>query len=153
MKSLSQFILENVEFSKIPLTESQNKRFVDAIVINKDNELLILRRANYMKNFRGMWGVVGGSIENNEDSKEAAIRELYEETKIEKSDIKDIQRSEDIDHGNGNITEVWVVKVDDPEIKISKEHAQYKWISDLSVIKGKWMPDIKEVLEKIIENL
>lgn len=142
MKSLSQFI-----------AESQNKRFVDVIVINKNNELLVLRRANYMKNFRGMWGVVGGSIENNEDSKEAAIRELYEETKIEKSDILDIQRSEDIDHENGNITEVWVVKVDDPEIKISREHAQFKWISNLDVIKGKWMPDIREVLEKFIIHL
>ena len=54
------------------------------IVISPDNEILILRRSNYMKKFKSLWGFPGGSVENKDkDNKAAAIRELKEETSIE----------------------------------------------------------------------
>lgn len=145
MKTLSEFISES----------TPTRRYVDVVVRNSNNQILVLRRANYLKNFGGKWGVVGGSIEKDEASEEAAYRELYEETGIEKSQINSSQKFTTIKFDNDSTTEVWVVNLKDNynnnSIKISKEHAQYKWISDLDEIKGKWMEDIKEVLEKITE--
>ena len=70
MKSLNNYILE-----------SHQKQYVDGILVSPDNEILILRRANYMKKFGGKWGFVGGSKENTDKDSRAAIkREVKEET-------------------------------------------------------------------------
>lgn len=147
MKSLTEFVNEN----------TSPKRFVDVIAFNHDFDFLVLRRANYLKNFRGLWGVVGGSIEKNESAQEAAYRELREETGIKKSQIEEMWKFTEINHENGNVTEVWVADLKESfkpdSIKISGEHAQYKWIYKLDQIgKGKWMPDLTEILEKFIKE-
>ena len=67
----------------IMINEDVMKHYVDAIMIFENN-VLILRRANYMRKFRSLWGFVGGSIDKKDkDSKEAIIREIKEETQIE----------------------------------------------------------------------
>ncbi|MGD9604671.1 MAG: NUDIX hydrolase [Bacilli bacterium] len=50
------------------------------------DQLLFCKRT---KNpYKGLYNLVGGKIEKNESSEEAAYRELFEETGITKSDIK-----------------------------------------------------------------
>ena len=142
MKSLTEFI-----------SESQQKEYVDVIIYSEEMEVLVLQRANYMKNFRGMWGVVGGSIEKGETPEEAALREVKEETGMSKEneDIDYIKQIGKIKHNDGSISylfQVWTVEV--PNVKISKEHQRYKWISNTDQITGKWVPGIKEEIDKIL---
>lgn len=144
MKSLTQFI-----------SESQQKEYVDVIIYSEDMDVLVLQRANYMKNFRGMWGVVGGSIEKEETPEEAALREVKEETGMSKEneDIDYVKQIGKIKHDDGSISylfQVWTVEI--PEVKLSKEHQRYKWISNTDQIKGKWMPGIKEEIDKILNK-
>ena len=54
MKSLKEIILESKNVH----------HYVDAIIVNPDDELLLLQRAGYIKQFGGKWGFVGGSIDN-----------------------------------------------------------------------------------------
>ena len=78
MKSIRQFIIESQENKKI---------YSNMILLNhNEDKVLILRRANYMKKFRGMCGFPGGLVESKDkNAKSAAIRELKEETGIELS--------------------------------------------------------------------
>lgn len=141
MKSLTQYI-----------KESSERQYVDVIIRNENNELLVLRRANYMRNFRGMWGVVGGSIESTESAKDAAAREVFEETQIDKFD--DLKELKTIDHDDCSLSHLFLMTVSKvSNIKISREHAQYKWISSIDEVKGKWMPQIKDELCKIIGKI
>ena len=144
MKSLKEFI-----------SESQQKEFVDVIIYSEEMEVLVLQRANYMKNFRGMWGVVGGSIEKGETPEEAALREVKEETGMSKEneDIDYVKQIGKITHDNGSVSylfQVWTVEV--PGVKLSKEHQRYKWISNTDQIKCKLMTDIKEEIDKILNK-
>ena len=151
MKSLTQLLKEEL-FQCSIISESQQKFYVDVIIYSEDMEVLVLQRANYMKNFRGMWGVVGGSIDNGETPEEAALREVKEETGISKEDIDRIKQIGKITHDNGSISylfQVWTVEI--PEVKLSKEHQRYKWISNTDQIKGKWMPGIKEEINRILK--
>ena len=156
MKSLTQFITESQQKEYVSLSEklSPKGEFVDVIIYSEDKEVLVLQRANYMKNFKGMWGVVGGSIEKGETPEEAALREVKEETGIceENEDIDYIKQIGKIKHENGSISylfRLWTVEV--PKVKLSGEHQRYKWISNTDQIKGKWMPDIKEEIDKILK--
>lgn len=49
---------------------------VNAIVINKNNEFLLVQKQSYGKN---QWDFPGGGIEENENPKEGVLRELEEE--------------------------------------------------------------------------
>ena len=152
MKSLKQKINENIKGIR---------HYVDGILVSPDNEILLLQRANYMKIFRGLWGFVGGSIEESDKSnKEAIIREIKEETGIElnvneKRNMKNIGLHQHLGGNNDKeviaYTEYWVIKLDEKyDIKISKEHQRYKWVNEetFKEKQGKYMPDIYHYIEK-----
>lgn len=57
------------------------------IILNKEKtQLLFCKRAN--DPYKGLYNFVGGKLEDNENSLDAAYRELYEETGITKLDTK-----------------------------------------------------------------
>ena len=149
MKHITDWINEN---------KDEIKHYVDGILISEDERILILRRANYMKNFGGQWGFVGGSIDKKDkNNKEAIIREIEEETKI-KLTFNEQQKMKAIDkqdhENNGSVvsdTEYWLIKLETtPEIKISREHSKYEWI-DADTFKNKtfkFMPDVFNYIQK-----
>ena len=143
MKHITDWINEN---------KGEIKHYVDGILISEDERILLLRRANYMKNFGGQWGFVGGSVDKKDkNNKEAIIREIEEETKIkltfnEQQKMKAIDKQEH--ENNGSVvsdTEYWLIKLEsNPDVKISREHSKYEWI-DADTFKNKtfkFMPDV-----------
>lgn len=61
-------------------------RDVSCGIVNKDNKVLMVKRAKKEENLS--WVFPGGKIEDNETSEEACVREVYEETGINVSIIK-----------------------------------------------------------------
>ena len=157
MKTLQQKIKENNE---------DIKHYVDGILVCPENEILILQRANYLKNFRGQWGFVGGSIDKKDNtSKDAIIREIKEETGIElnNNEIKNMKSLEVHQHLGGpnddiivSDTEYWLVLLDDKyDIKISREHQRFKWVNNetFKEKQGKYMSDVYHYIEKYYNEL
>jgi len=149
MKHITDWINEN---------KGEIKHYVDGILISEDERILLLRRANYMKNFGGQWGFVGGSVDKKDkNNKEAIIREIEEETKIkltfnEQQKMKAIDKQEH--ENNGSVvsdTEYWLIKLEsNPDVKISREHSKYEWI-DADTFKNKtfkFMPDVFHYIQK-----
>jgi 8-oxo-dGTP pyrophosphatase MutT (NUDIX family) len=149
MKHITDWINEN---------RGEIKHYVDGILVSDDEKILILRRANYMKNFGGQWGFVGGSVDKKDkNNKEAIIREIEEETKIkltfnEQQKMKAIDKQEH--ENNGSVvsdTEYWLIKLEsNPDVKISREHSKYEWI-DADTFKNKtfkFMPDVFNYIQK-----
>jgi 8-oxo-dGTP pyrophosphatase MutT (NUDIX family) len=149
MKHITDWINEN---------KGEIKHYVDGILVSDDEKILILRRANYMKNFGGQWGFVGGSVDKKDkNNKEAIIREIEEETKIkltfnEQQKMKAIDKQEH--ENNGSVvsdTEYWLIKLEsNPDVKISREHSKYEWI-DADTFKNKtfkFMPDVFHYIQK-----
>ena len=144
MKHITDWINEN---------KDEIKHYVDGILVSEDEKILILRRANYMKNFGGCWGFVGGSIDKKDkNNKEAIIREIKEETGIEltfneqqKMKAVDKQGHEREDGSIGSDTEYWLIKLETtPDIKISREHSKYEWVGpeETKEKNRKFMPDV-----------
>ena len=154
MKSFIQHITEALEGSKMKYS-GKNREFVDVIMQNTEGKILILRRSNYMKNFRTCWGVIGGAVEENKDKthKDAAIRETREETGYELSFMEqnNMKHLFDYTYKDGNISHVYLVKLEsDINVKISKEHSKYEWVdfSEEKIDDRKWMPEVFSILQK-----
>jgi 8-oxo-dGTP pyrophosphatase MutT (NUDIX family) len=144
MKHITDWINEN---------KGEIKHYVDGILVSEDEKILILRRANYMKNFGGCWGFVGGSVDKKDkNNKEAIIREIKEETGIEltfneqqKMKAVDKQGHEREDGSIGSDTEYWLIKLETTQdIKISREHSKYEWVGpeETKERNRKFMPDV-----------
>jgi len=151
MKSLKDTILSIMEQYKI-------HHYVDAIIVSPDDELLLLQRAGYVKPFGGKWGFVGGNIDDNDkSSKDALIREIKEETGINLSFIeKHSMESFGMEqHDDGSDTEYFIITLESkPEIKISREHARYKWFNKESIKEkiDKCVPDVFYYIQRYYDR-
>lgn len=132
------------------ITES-SAQFTD-IIVECNNEILLLRRANYMKRFGGKWCLPGGHIDNQETSKTAILRELKEETNII---INDATFFTNYKYMSGETSDIYyIILKEKPEVKISREHAQYKWVSrnDIHNYEQKFAGDSYELLKIYMEK-
>ena len=153
MISLRKYITEALDGSKMTYS-GKNQEFVDVILQNTEGNILLLRRANYMHNFKTCWGVVGGSVEETDKThKDAAIRETREETGYELSLVEqnNMKYLFDYTYKDGNISHVYNVKLEsDINVKISREHSKYEWVdfSEEKIDDRKWMPELFNILQK-----
>ena len=95
------------------------------VIIKYDGKILLLLRSVGWKT--GYWGPPGGIADENEDPKDTAIREVFEETGlvIEKEDLRFLKSKTKSDFGM-----VWfyIVEKFTGDIELSWEHDAYKWI-------------------------
>ena len=157
MKTLKEVILEN--------KDNKVRHYVDAIIVNPDDELLLLQRAGYVKPFGGKWAFIGGSIDEKDKSpKDALIREIKEETGIEltfneKHAMEHFGKEQHMGGTNDkevvSDTEYFIVKLETkPEVKISREHARYKWFDKESIKEkqGKCIPDVFHYIQRYYDK-
>lgn len=90
------------------------------------NELLLCKRVK--DPYKGLYNLVGGKIEKNEDGFIAAYRELKEETGIDSSDIE-LHHMMDFTYYNQNCyVEVYVGRLN-KEVELHNEIHPLEWLS------------------------
>jgi 8-oxo-dGTP diphosphatase len=77
------------------------KRYADVLIINSENEVQMLHRKESDDFEPNVWGFPGGKIEEGEEPIEGAIREAFEETGWE---LSDLQPLEEIENEDGSTT-------------------------------------------------
>lgn len=109
---------------------------VSACYLEVEGRLLLLQ-CSADRQETGRWGVPAGKVEIGETSKEAAVRELFEETQISCLDVQDLGslyiRKPDVDY----IYHLFKVDLEERlAVCLSKEHEGYVWASktDLEVL-------------------
>jgi len=128
--------------------------FVDVYVLRRGTaglETLVLRRAASAR-CPGAWEVVHGSIEAGESPRDAALRELHEETGLAPDSFYNLSRVESFyRHGVDEIgfIPVFAAFVTSRELRLSAEHDGAEWLS-VSAARGRlaW-PRERRALEDI----
>jgi 8-oxo-dGTP pyrophosphatase MutT (NUDIX family) len=120
------------------------------LVLNRDVEPNIL-----LLHYGGRhWGFPKGNIENGETEKEAAIREVFEETGINHitflPDFKELIRYVYRRAGTVIIKEVvyFLAETRDREVVLSYEHQGYQWLRFNQALKRLTFKNDKAVLEQ-----
>lgn len=138
---------------------------VDACVVQSGHVLVVVRDAQPGK---GLWALPGGFVDQNETLKDAAVRELREETSIELAPAQlygSISDKETFDHPDRSlrgrtITTCFTFSLKDganlPKIKPQAgEVAKVMWvpISEALFFSDKWYEDHNAILETMISRI
>lgn len=103
----------------------------NALIQNKNNEVLVVKRSSDDDVFPNEWELPGGKVEYKETPEESLIREIKEECDLSINVIRPLTVKiffiDDIQYFE--ITYHCKLKNENYEIKLSHEHSEYKWIS------------------------
>ena len=103
------------------------KELVSKVIIFDGREVLLLKRDADSVTERSpwTWDLPGGHLDTGEGAEEAATREVEEETELNVSSMSPVGQDSNI----GKLTYFYTAEDWDGEIKLSKEHEEYKWVS------------------------
>jgi len=96
------------------------------IIVQNKNKFLLLKLARGNPKYIGRWQLPGGKLDQKETAKKGAIRELFEETGIEREELEKIKMITDPISFE---THIFLTETNSEEIKLSKEHSDYQWLT------------------------
>ncbi len=135
------------------------QKILTFIYSKKNNKFLALRNNPHPDHGGDFWFVVTGGLEGEETHKEAARREVKEETNLDMIEILNLNWSSIYEWNNELCREInFLGFAEDPEdIRLDQEEViEHKWLNlDEFINLINWQDDkgiLKKVLEKAIKN-
>jgi len=124
-----------------------NQRIMVTAIIKKGNKFLLLKRSRNNKMYSGQWQFPEGGIKFGEEPLMALKRELREETglKVKRARLLGVVSS-NIEYFHKRIWHfirlMYAVEAKG-EIKLSKKHNEWKWVSKSEIKKLKLLKGLK----------
>ena len=125
--------------------KEQNIKASMVVVLNKDSELLLLRRSEETNWMPGKWGLPGGHIEEGEAPKDAAIRETKEETSLSLDKVFKLQQK-------GQVA-IYYSTSHNGEVEIDHEHTDWAWVSYKKIDIYDTTPNLKHTVKLALEKI
>ncbi len=126
----------------------ENKNAI-IIIVNKDSEILLLKRSPLADWGASRWAFVGGSIQVGETPEKACKREVKEETGIILDDIINVFTLK----RKNNTEFVFACRyLGDNNIKINKEHVDYEWFPLEDIKSLNVVPNLMDYLSLAFKN-
>jgi len=103
------------------------KELVSKVIIFDGRKILLLKRSAKSVSDQSpcTWDLPGGHLDAGETFQQAAIREVFEETKLILTDISYVGR----DKNNDKMTYFYITDQWGGDINLSHEHQDHKWVS------------------------
>ena len=123
-----------------------------------NDKLLILKRSNKVKTYKGLWGGVAGYIEENEEPYETAIKEIREEVGFEREDLRILMKGDPVrftDFIKG-VKYDWIIFPfvfnikRKAKVRIDWEHSEFRWIFPSEIIQYNTVPFLKEIVSNLL---
>lgn len=123
------------------------QNYADVLVMDKDDKVLMLKRREDDEFEPNVWGLAGGKIEEGEDPKTAAQRELKEEADLDISELEEVDVIENED-GSKSYYFKASLKEGEDAVVISEEHSEHGFFSAEEL---KTLPVIMRQNERFIQ--
>lgn len=121
-----------------------------AVLINNDKKILILKRNSFCPWEPDKYALVGGKQEENEDSIQTVLREIYEETNLI---VDSLQYSYEKVEGEYTVSFFFGIVKNIENILLSPEHTEYKWCTGKEIEELDTVPDLLNDISKVFYNI
>lgn len=129
-------------------------KYADNIVINENGEILLVKRASWDDTNRNAWVIPGGHVDPGEDFKEAALRELGEESGIWiKEEDKTRTNLGGTYEDDNCVIHYFITYVDKDDYAIllqNEETVAYEWIKQMDIDSYDMVFNMKDNIKKIL---
>ena len=98
-------------------------RVVSCVLLDENGNILILKRSDKVRTYKGCWSGVAGYIEKGEQPLDTAYKELFEEVKLEKEDVELILEANPV-----KVTDVYENQQYDWEIYPFLKKSKDRWL-------------------------
>ena len=116
------------------------------IVLNKRDEVLILKRPHWVDWSPDKWALPGGKLEENETPLTAAIRETKEETTLDVRKLKIINLILD------NPIAPYYTRYYTGIVQIDYEHTDWTWVARADIETYDLAPDVLKLYDWVLQN-
>ena len=127
-----------------------------ALVLNKNDEILILRRSGTDTRRPLEWDLPGGALDEGEDLTQGVEREITEETGLKTVGTHVIYAKTELrkwETGEASVNFIFYAsRTDRSEVKLSYEHDQYEWLPIEEAIKKFTYSLHRELMQYVIDN-
>ena len=122
------------------------------ILITYGDKIMAFKRSSVVYKFPEYWSIPSGHREEGETPKECAIRETFEETRIEIKNPDDVILIEEVDTGSG-IFSVYKWKMDKfQKPTLDFEHTEWLLTSDTSKL-DPIQPQMKKIIDGVLNDI
>jgi|TARA_R110000824_G_scaffold270486_2_gene458974 8-oxo-dGTP diphosphatase len=116
------------------------------LVLDGTNQLLILKRPNWVSWAPGKWGLPGGAIEEGETPMQGAIRETMEETTLAVHNLKNVTLP--LDKG----LHPFYTRSYTGQVVIDAEHEEWVWVGRQEIEKYDLAPNILPMYDWVLKH-
>ncbi len=123
---------------------------VHALIVNAKGEILLIRRSETEDVLPGVWDIPGGTLEDGEDPKEGATREVKEETDLEVKNPRLFHYTSNVDQEKNKqfVRLIFSGECASSDIRLNPEdHDEYRWVFPDNI------PDDMKLVEYLHETL
>lgn len=132
---------------------------VTCLLMDKNDNILILKRSDKVRTYKGYWSGISGYIEEGEGPVDTAFKEIRQETGLNDNNIKLIKTIDPIEFTDIYEEEKYNWKVypflfrvtKESKIQIDWENISYRWIKPSDIDKFETVPRLKEVVVKLFK--
>lgn len=130
---------------------------VITVFVKVDDELLLLKRSDKVRTYKGEWNTVAGYLDEIRPVKEKVLEELKEEVGINRELIFKVSIKDYYEFKDTKIDKTWIITPvlvelkEKPEIKLDWEHSEYKWVKEEELERFNIVADLKNTFKKALK--
>jgi 8-oxo-dGTP pyrophosphatase MutT (NUDIX family) len=117
--------------------------------------VLLVRRSERVRTYRGAWAAVSGYLEPNVTPIEQAYTELREETGLDRTDVVLLRTGEPLAFRDAQLAQSWVVHpflfsvASSERIRTDWEATEHRWVPPVDVATFPTVPMLAEALARV----
>jgi 8-oxo-dGTP diphosphatase len=123
---------------------------VHALIVNTEGKVLLIKRSETEDVLPGVWDIPGGTLEDGEDPREGAVREVKEETNLEVRNLRLFHYTSNVDREKNKqfVRLIFGGECTSSDIQLNLEdHDEYRWVSPNA------LPDDMRLVDHVHETL
>lgn len=138
----------------IDFSEAKTIPALIGIVIYK-SKMLLVKRSQKVSDFKDLWHVVAGHLDECVSIRQKMIEELAEEVNIQEDAIKSMHYLKPFEYKTNGSSKLWVVipvvvtLKKEPLIQLDWENTDYAWITEKDLGNFKLVPGNQKLLTEI----